>query len=77
MPGAQAVVDGDVADVAVVLQLLVEQELQSATYKPPQTPLWSSPLGSVVSWIGYEVATSLFLAIYTIGIGSPNWFWSA
>ena len=76
-PVAPAVVDGDVADVAVVLQLLVEQELQSATYKPPPTPLWSSPLGSVVSWIGYEVATFLFLAIYTIGMGSPNWFWSA
>ena len=71
MPSIDKKVDGDVADVAVVLQLLVEQELQSATYEPPPTPLLSSPIGSVVSWIGYEVATFLFSAIYTLGMGSP------
>ena len=49
MPSIDKKIDGDVADVAMVLQLLVEQELQSEPYKPPQTPLWSSPLGSVVS----------------------------
>ena len=49
MPVNQAVVDGDVADVAMVLQLLVEQELQNATYGPPPTPLLSSLIGSVVS----------------------------
>ena len=49
MPVNQAVVDGDVADVAMVLQLLIEQELQNATYEPPPTPLLSSLIGSVVS----------------------------